>query len=62
MSPTKNNLVKEGFTVEREYELSIEIMALEKRSGWTNIVHVTDGGYCCKKGRQFINFTEFPIE
>ena len=51
ITPTKNNMVKEGFTVEKQYELSLEIKAETKKNGWTNIVRVTDGKRnCCNRG------------
>ena len=55
MSPTKGNLIKEGFTVQKQYELSMKVKVLGKVRGWTNFVHVTDGKKdCCDKGEYTI--------
>ena len=54
MSPTKGNLIKEGFTVQKQYELSMKVKVLGTVRGWTNIVHVTEGKDCCDKGEYTI--------
>ena len=52
-------MVIEGFKIEKQYELSMDVMALSKKSGWTNIVHVTNGQNCCEKGTFHFKRSQF---
>ena len=53
MTPTKNQLVKDGFSIGEEYELSLEVKFIGKVPGWTNIVHISNGGNCCGRGKNY---------